>query len=853
EAEAESEGEFAFTCKGGGDGATELAALGAGEVRAGRVTDAAQLLGGDSRDGKVGDFKLYNDRVAFIIQSERDGDNYVPYGGALIDADLVRSGDEWGEDRIDEYATAFLFNAFAADDVCVVSDGSDGEDAVVRAVGHDALISLVAGFGLSPQPWNLQVMNEYRLRPGASYLEVTTTAVSPDDATIETGDFILMSDDGFDPWVLGPGFERGGDVDDLIMMGIAGEDQHMAYGFFADGPLGTQQAIAGAVQNLAANDLSLFFPTRAIEYAAGVPGTHRRFVALGRDIDDLNRARLEALAREGTATISGTVTAGDLPVEGARVHFVEDDAGYASMARTDAKGRYEAALPAGSYTVTATGSDIGQEVEVPVRPPPAGVFAHGFGKSAPGSATVVAGGKATVELELTKPGRLSVDVENVDGDPTPAKLTIAFSSGSDPTPPDPMLGERDPYAPFERVLWSTDGSFEADVPPGTYDLTASRGAEHELATAGPVVVESGVTTDLTLALIDVVDSSGWMQGDMHMHGGPSLHGEVTMEQRIVTNIAEGLDFFISSDHDRVIDYQPTIDRIGLGDLQMSYTSDEISTFALGHFNPYPLTVDENASNGGAVPWWDGLTPQQIFDAARAHGAQVVQINHGFGTGGYFTATDYDFASGKGGEDFTLDFDAMETHNGKGGPNEGLFSTYMSLLDHGKRVAPTGVSDSHHRIPEAGFARTYVKLMAGGPADIDTDDFVAAMLGAATIVTTGPFIRFTAETDSGPGDTVTVDDGMVTLHVEVLAPSWVPVERVRVFGGGGSEVMEWGTEELPLDPAPPVWLDEVIEVAVTANTWFLVRVDGPADQDLAPVAPGALVYAHTAAIFVEVEK
>ena len=64
--------------------------LDAGEVRAGVVTDTAALFGGISAEGNIGDIKIYNDRVRFIIEAAGESNYYISYGGGIIDADIVR-------------------------------------------------------------------------------------------------------------------------------------------------------------------------------------------------------------------------------------------------------------------------------------------------------------------------------------------------------------------------------------------------------------------------------------------------------------------------------------------------------------------------------------------------------------------------------------------------------------------------------------------------------------------------------------------------------------------------------------------------------------------------------------------
>src|SRR5689334_2213850 len=99
-------------------------ALGAGETRAGRVTDAAALFGGVSAEGRVGDWKLYNDRVRFVIQDRGDSGYYIEEGGSLIDADVVRADGVPGRDMLDELAVmAGLARVQRVETIEVVSDG----------------------------------------------------------------------------------------------------------------------------------------------------------------------------------------------------------------------------------------------------------------------------------------------------------------------------------------------------------------------------------------------------------------------------------------------------------------------------------------------------------------------------------------------------------------------------------------------------------------------------------------------------------------------------------------------------------------------------------------------------------
>ena len=64
------------------------------------------LFAGMSAEGRVGDVKLYNDRVQFIVQGLREGDFYVPQAGTVVDVDIVRPDGVPGRDVVGELAGA---------------------------------------------------------------------------------------------------------------------------------------------------------------------------------------------------------------------------------------------------------------------------------------------------------------------------------------------------------------------------------------------------------------------------------------------------------------------------------------------------------------------------------------------------------------------------------------------------------------------------------------------------------------------------------------------------------------------------------------------------------------------------
>ncbi|MBW1880130.1 MAG: hypothetical protein JRJ84_17350, partial [Deltaproteobacteria bacterium] len=148
--------------------------LGPDEVRAGVVTDEEALFGGISAEGRVGDIKIYNDRVQFVIQSARRGSYYVSQGGTVIDADIVRPEGQLGRDSIDEWGTMFgLGRLMEPERVAVMDSGVFSDRAQVVAVGPETPMAVFTGLlevpDLIPDA-GLDLRTEYALQPGSWFL-----------------------------------------------------------------------------------------------------------------------------------------------------------------------------------------------------------------------------------------------------------------------------------------------------------------------------------------------------------------------------------------------------------------------------------------------------------------------------------------------------------------------------------------------------------------------------------------------------------------------------------------------------------------------------------------------------------
>lgn len=157
--------------------------------------------------------------------------------------------------------------------------------------------------------------------------------------------------------------------------------------------------------------------------------------------------------------------------------------------------------------------------------------------------------------------------------------------------------------------------------------------------------------------------------------------------------------------------------------------------------------------------------------------------------------------GPAGTDTTaLSFDAIEVQNG---PNissyQNVRADWFSLLRQGIHKTGTAVADSHRVILEnAGFPVSYVASSSDDPAQLDENDFSAAVKSMRLVGASGVFVRFHVLDLlnfglRGLGETASIPGDVAIALIVVEAPPWVPVEEVRIFKNG--ELVE----TLPIDP------------------------------------------------------
>jgi hypothetical protein len=191
------------------------------------------------------------------------------------------------------------------------------------------------------------------------------------------------------------------------------------------------------------------------------------------------------------------------------------------------------------------------------------------------------------------------------------------------------------------VELASSGAGTVKLVPGVYEVVISRGFEYEIQRR-TVTLTSGVTTKLATSLRRLVDTTGWISADFHVHGPNSVDSGLDYETRVRSYASEGVELITATDHDHLTDYGPTVKRLGLEGYLHAQMGVEVSPLDYGHFIGFPLEIDETKDLNGAFHWrrcvrgtgsecapttietttddWENVAPSEIFKKLRAIGS-----------------------------------------------------------------------------------------------------------------------------------------------------------------------------------------------------------------------------------------
>ncbi len=714
-------------------------------ARAKIIEAPSELLWGPSAFGAIGDIRIDNGRILAVITSIDRPAGFAVSGGNLIDIAALPGG----EDQLNQI-TLYLNDEFPRqaryDSVEIVKAGGGKKPAIVRAKGLDT------------KDARIHVETDYILHPDREWITLETRFTSTASVVIRgyrPGDAIQWGRCQH----IAPkaGFELPGRR--LRVDWVAGLGDGTSYGYVPDGRADLEVLSGSMWSDPIAEPLDLH-PKKAATYV--------RHVVVGRGDTASLQPAISTIRKQAFGRITGSATHESEPITDARIRVLDADGALMGIAQVGSDGWYQIDVPPGRYQL---------EARAPGREP-AGPTAEGtvFDVAAGGtvSRSFRLGPRASVEWRVTGDTRFA----------PPVKVTIVGIDGT----ASPYLGPSFAARGARNIVLSSRGVGKAPVGMGRFRVLISRGPEYELIEQ-TVEVREGAHQHIEGQLRRVVDTSGFIAADLHQHASPSFDSGVSLADRALSNAAEGVEVLVSTDHNVVIDYRPTIASVGLGRSVFSIVGTEATTHSVGHFNAFPIRIERGDARGGmADP--EGWAPQKIFDFVRGLGdgklSPFIQVNHPrAGEIGYFDLMKLDPKTGAASDPrFTLDFDGMEVISfGWAGETKQTLDDWFALLRRGHRITATGNSDSHTIFGrEVGWARTYVCVDDDTPYRLNVAAFVKALRKGCATVGAGPFVTIESG-DTKMGGTKSAPDGSFEVRVRVQAPSWVPTDELVLYVDG----------------------------------------------------------------------
>ncbi len=521
--------------------------------------------------------------------------------------------------------------------------------------------------------------------------------------------------------------------------------------------------------------------------------------------------------------------------------------------RPDASGVLAGELPPGRYTLR---------------------YGGGGGRGPTGSTQtieVLANQEARSTLEVTAPGRLRAQCmerpsPKVDASPVPCKATFEGVSA-----PNPDFGPGHVAGPARNQVTTKDGVVDVPLAPAKYRVTLSRGPEYALSQF-EVDVQAGANVDACVSserclLRRVVDTHGYLACDFHQHTMLGVDAPTSTRDRVIGNVAEGVEIAVASEHNIVADLEPLVREMGLSDRLVEIVGNELTTDTSrkpwGHANVFPIVLDAALPAGGATNVRD-RAPKEIFDEIRAKNPTAIfQVNHPrSGGNGYFDLLGFDRASGVGTDArYDARFDAVEVWNGRNvAQRNAVLEDVMALLRTSHPTTITGTTDTHGMVgQEAGYPRTYVRMkdddLAGWWTSTPprTTEMIHSLRDTRdVVVTNGPMLRVAAN-GAGIGGTARARGGHVIVNVTIESAPWIEVKRVKILRAVGGE--EKQADVTPQKNSAGALVAKVtFDLAVDRDDAFIVVASG--DKTLAPVLPGdgaeIRPYAMSGAIWIDAD-
>jgi len=366
---------------------------------------------------------------------------------------------------------------------------------------------------------------------------------------------------------------------------------------------------------------------------------------------------------------------------------------------------------------------------------------------------------STLEVQVNEPSRITV--ADAQGD-------LAALSATNGRP---------------GVVYMLPGKVSIALPPGEYTVYASRGIEYSLATTN-VKLAAGESRAVSLRIEHEVQTPGLVSCDTHVHTFTyAKHGDVTIEERMLTLAGEGLELPISTEHNMLVDFPGFAKKTGTEKYFTPVLGCEVTTKS-GHFNAFPIKPDSRVPEFRIEHW-----PKLMENIRATPGVEVIVLNHPRDTHtGFcpFGETNFNSATGENLRGFEFQFDAVELIN-SGALRTDLmqvFRDWFALLNYGYRITGVGASDSHDLSRFiVGQGRTYIFCKDDDPAKIDIHEACANLRAGRALISLGLLVNMTVQDRFRVGDLATQLPAAIEVTATVSASKWSRADRVELYANG----------------------------------------------------------------------
>ncbi len=501
----------------------------------------------------------------------------------------------------------------------------------------------------------------------------------------------------------------------------------------------------------------------------------RRFVAVGKSPAHALGVVAAKLGKTGRLKLKVTGT-DKKPVSTASVDFRLEES--TVRAYPDEDGKIEIQLPIGSWKVSCV--DIGRKTQELLL-------------------EIKDGQTVEKSISMNEQSGIRFSVKKEDGSTTPCKVQFIGLEGT----PNPKLGPGDRAHGCKDQYHSEKGEFSVALDPGKYKLIITRGIEHDHVEK-TVSVPKGEYLAFETTLTRSVKTPGWVSTDFHNHSTPSGDNVCGTADRLINLAAEHIEFAPTTEHNRIMDWTPFIESLGLKKEISTIPGMEL-TGSGAHLNAFPLTPKHYHQDNGAPQWVKDprINALNLRNHPGHHPSGWVHINHPDMIEN-FVDRNRDGKADGGYQGILSLVDAIETENYRPATilTQAPFRitrrasreqvtivrefVWLQMLNHGMKTWGIAVSDAHavHGNGVGGW-RTYVRSSTDEPEKIDWEEISRRSKAGQMILSSGPYLE--VETSDGiQAGGLARANGTIGLKVRVQCSSWIDVDRIQVLVNGRQE-------------------------------------------------------------------